>query len=188
MTSTDDEGKRSVWELEGITNRSQAIAFLKLFENTFPVYQPFTEEIYLSYKFLIPKNEGNKIIVEPDFLLRERLARVPNKAIKPVRIFIFPGDILDAKGLYIKFPGRGLFGGSRDEPLKRGLQILDFEYKRDNKQFLPVFPKNSIREYEDGMPHLALALYDMDEDENLSVFAKSEIARAVREKYSQVQL
>lgn len=43
------------WDLDAITNRSEAIAFLKRFENRLCIYSAYVEKLYSNYSFVIPE-------------------------------------------------------------------------------------------------------------------------------------
>ncbi len=53
------------WDLDAITNRSEAIAFLKRFENRLCIYSAYVEKLYSNYSFVIPESDHGGITILP---------------------------------------------------------------------------------------------------------------------------
>lgn len=180
-TTANTETKKSlVWTLEGITNQDEAMQFLLLFEDTFPVYHRYMEQIYLRYSFLLPKG-ANKVIIEPSYQLHQRLNRIPEQAIEDRHMYILPGDVVGKRGLYMKYPRirKTELSDSVTAELGKALKILYYEFKLKGDMVIPVFSKQTIREYDNGMPNMDLSLYNTKNDPNLSPFAREDIFNTV---------
>lgn len=183
ITEHSDTKKSLVWTLEGITNQDEAMQFLLLFEDTFPVYHRYMEQIYLRYSFLLPKG-ANQVIIEPSYQLHQRLNRIPEDAIEDRHMYILPGDVVGKRGLYMKYPRqrRTELSDSVTSELGKALKILYYEFKLKGEQVIPVFSKQTIREYDDGMPNMDLSLFNLKKDPNLSPFARDDIFSSVFER------
>lgn len=179
----DKPGKDLVWTLEGISNRVEAIQFLMLFEDTFPVYHPYMEQIYFRYSFVIPPR-SNQVIVEPSFQLHERLCKVSEDDFGPRRMHIIPGDVVGKSGLYMRSlrQGRGRYTRTQINKLGTAIKALHFEATLKGELVIPVFSKQAIREYDEGMPNMELSLYDLQSNKNLSPFVRDAIVSAVFER------
>lgn len=181
---TDDQPTRElVWTLEGITNRVEAIQFLMLFEDTFPVYHPYMEQVYFRYRFVLPPG-SNQVIVEPSFQLHERLCRVPESDLGSRRLHILPGDVVGKSGLYLRAPrpSRGRHSRALLNKLETAIKALHFDATIKGEQVIPVFCRQAIREYDQGMPNMALSLYDLRRNDALSPFVRDAIVSAVFER------
>lgn len=145
-----------IWDLNGISNRDEALSFLKLFENRLFVYSYTVQKIYSNYSFVFPEHEDGKIAVLPDHLRHHDVFQdVPNEAIEKTDISVFPGDIVGLDNIAIKYHSfRG--GASKTLPLREGLINLIDEYSRMGLSFLPVISNGDLREYENRMPCLYL--------------------------------
>ncbi len=182
--SPQPEKKNLVWSLEGITNQDEAMQFLMLFEDTFPVYHRYMEQIYLRYRFTIPQGGNNKVIVEPSYQLHERLNRIPEEAIEDRHMYILPGDVIGKSGLYMKYPRvrRPELSDSCTAELDKAIKVLYYESKLHGEQVIPVFSKQTIREYDEGMPNMELSLYNLKSDPHLSPFNRDDIFSSVFER------
>jgi hypothetical protein len=181
--STPEKKKNLVWTLEGITNQDEAMQFLMLFEDTFPVYHRYMEQIYFRYSFLIPRG-SNKVTIEPSYQLHERLNRVSEDALEDRHMYILPGDVIGKSGLYMKYPRmrRAELSDSMTAKLSQAIKVLYYEFKVQGEQIIPVFSKQTIREYEEGMPNMELSLYNLKLNPRLSPFLRDDIFNSIFER------
>ena len=178
-----EKAKNLIWTLEGITNRVEAIQFIMLFEDTFPVYHHYMEQIYFRYGFVIPPR-SNQIVIEPSYQLHERLCRVSEEAFDGRSLHILPGDVIGKSGLYMKYPrvGKPRFSRSITAKLGTAVQTLHDEFQMKGEQIIPVFSKQTIREYDNRMPNMELSLYDLKRNPDLSPFMRDAIFSSVFER------
>ena len=174
------EKKQLVWTLDGISNREEAIQFLMLFENTFPVYHPYMEQIYFRYTFVIA-DDSNQIIIEPDYQIHERLTHIAEDAFSARKMHILPGDVVGKQGIYMRSPRKSKRRISREVTSKLGTAIkaLYFESWMKGEQVIPLFSRQAIREYDEGMPNMELLFYNLKLNDRLSPFLRESILATV---------
>ena len=147
--------RKLIWTLDGITDRVEAIHFLMLFEDTFPVYHPYMEQIYFRYRFVIPP-DSTQVIIEPDYELHERLVLESEEGFEPHKMHILPGDIVGKSGLQVRYPRTKTKRTSRamTTRLSTAVKALYFDYWMHGAQTIPIFSRQAIREYDQGMPNM----------------------------------
>lgn len=145
------------WELDAITERSEAIAFLRRFENRLCIYSSYVEKLYSNYSFVVPQDERGGITILADELAwHDTFHDIPAAAVEPTGVHILPGETLGHSGLYLKVPGEFRLVASRELPFQDGLRLLIERYRARGEHFLPVLVKGDLREYEARMPSLHL--------------------------------
>ncbi|MGQ7959234.1 hypothetical protein ACUTAF_16235 [Pseudomonas sp. SP16.1] len=145
------------WELGAITERSEAIAFLRRFENRLCIYCRYVEKLYGNYSFVVPQDErGGITILADDSARHETFHDIPAAAVEPTGVHILPGEAVGETGLYLKVPGEFRLVASRELPFQDGLRLLIERYRARGEHFLPVLVKGDLREFEARMPSLHL--------------------------------
>ena len=70
------------WDLDAITDRSEAIDFLRRFENRLCIYSSYVEKLYSNYSFVIPESQEGGITILPEMavmeLSEERQKHIPH--------------------------------------------------------------------------------------------------------------
>ncbi|MBT8768768.1 hypothetical protein [Metapseudomonas boanensis] len=149
------------WNLDAITNRQEAIAFLLRFENRLCVYSGYVEKLYSNYSFVVPEEAHGSITILPDERAwHDTFNEIPAESVKPTGVHILPGEVLGSSGLYMKIPGGHPLSPSFELPFQEGLKMLIQRYQARGEQFLPVLVKGDLREYEARMPSLHLHRID----------------------------
>ncbi|MCP1602660.1 hypothetical protein [Pseudomonas citronellolis] len=145
------------WDLDAITDRSEAIDFLRRFENRLCIYSSYVEKLYSNYSFVIPESqEGGITILPNEQAWFDTFHDIPADAVEPTGIHILPGETMGHSGLYLKIPGEHRLVGSAELPFQDGLKLLIRRYRMRDEPFLPVLVKGDLREYEARMPSLHL--------------------------------
>ncbi len=165
------------WDLDAITNRHEAIDFLRRFENRLCIYSGFVEKLYSNYSFVVPEYEeqGNVTILPSEDAYHDTYHDIPMDAVEPTGIHIFPGECIGASGLYIKIPRGNRLLGTREMPFQEGLQWLIGRAREQGSYFLPVLIKGDLREYENRMPSLHLHALNPEKLGHLSQFELDDI-------------
>ncbi|WP_371364646.1 hypothetical protein ACA097_16880 [Pseudomonas sp. QL9] len=145
------------WDLDAITDRSEAIAFLRRFENRLCIYSSYVEKLYSNYSFVIPESQEGGITILPDEQAWfDTFHDIPAEAVEPTGIHILPGETMGHSGLYMKIPGEHRLAGSAEMRFQDGLKLLIRRYRMRDEPFLPLLVKGDLREYEARMPSLHL--------------------------------
>ncbi|MCG8911416.1 MULTISPECIES: hypothetical protein [Pseudomonas] len=145
------------WDLDAITDRNEAIAFLQRFENRLCIYSSYVEKLYSNYSFVIPESQEGGITILPDEQAWfDTFHDIPGDAVEPTGIHILPGETMGYSGLYLKIPAEHRLVASRELPFQDGLKLLINRYRMRGDIFLPVLVKGDLREYEARMPSLHL--------------------------------
>lgn len=145
------------WDLDAITDRNEAIAFLQRFENRLCIYSSYVEKLYSNYSFVIPESQEGGITILPDEQAWfDTFHDIPADAVEPTGIHILPGETMGYSGLYLKIPAEHRLVASRELPFQDGLKLLINRYRMREDIFLPVLVKGDLREYEARMPSLHL--------------------------------
>lgn len=145
------------WALDAITDRSEAIAFLRRFENRLCIYSGYVEKLYSNYSFVVPNEARGGITILPDEQAwHDTFNDIPVEAVEPTGIHILPGETLGHTGLYLKIPGAHRLTASQELPFQEGLRLLIQRYLARGDFFLPVLIKGDLRQYEARMPSLHL--------------------------------
>lgn len=145
------------WDLDAITDRREAVAFLQRFENRLCIYSSYVEKLYSNYSFVVPESEEGGITILPDEQAwHDTFNDVPADAVEPTGIHILPGETMGYTGLYLKIPGEHRLVASKELPFQEGLKLLIQRYAAKGETFLPVLIKGDLREYEARMPSLHL--------------------------------
>lgn len=145
------------WDLDAITDRNEAIAFLQRFENRLCIYSSYVEKLYSNYSFVIPESQEGGITILPDEQAWfDTFHDIPAEAVEPTGIHILPGETMGYSGLYLKIPSEHRLVASRELPFQDGLKLLINRYRMREDIFLPVLVKGDLREYEARMPSLHL--------------------------------
>ena len=173
--------KNLVWSLEGVSDRERSMQFLLMFQDTFPVYHRYMEQLYLRYSFTRPPG-ADQIIIEPSYQLHERINRVTEDALEEQHIYILPGEVVNQPGLYMRYPR--MRGGDLSETVTAGLaasiKVLYLEFRVRKQPLIPVFSKQTIRDYQEaGLPNMELALYNLEKDPHLSPFNRDDIFHSI---------
>lgn len=118
------------WDLDAITNRSEAIAFLKRFENRLCIYSAYVEKLYSNYSFVIPESDHGGITILPsEQAWHDTFHDIPLAAVEPTGIHILPGETMGYRGLYLKIPGEHRLVASKELPFQEGLKLLIQRYQ-----------------------------------------------------------
>lgn len=145
------------WDLDAITDRREAIAFLRRFENRLCIYSSYVEKLYSNYSFVVPEAEQGSITILPDEQAwHDTFNDIPADAVEPTGIHILPGETMGHTGLYLKVPSEHRLLASKELPFQAGLRLLIQRYQAKGESFLPVLIKSDLREYEARMPSLHL--------------------------------
>lgn len=145
------------WDLDAITDRREAIAFLQRFENGLCVYSAYAATLYSNYSFVVPPIEHGDITILPDERCwNETFHDIPAHAVEPTGIHILPGETLGYPGLYLKIPSHNRLVASTELPFQDGLRLLIQRYRARGEWFLPVLIKEELRGFETRMPSLHL--------------------------------
>jgi hypothetical protein len=145
------------WDLDAITDRREAVAFLQRFENRLCIYSSYVEKLYSNYTFVVPEEEHGSITILPDEQAwHDTFNDIPADAVEPTGIHILPGETMGYTGLYLKIPGEHRLVASKELPFQEGLKLLIHRYQAKGESFLPVLIKGDLREYEARMPSLHL--------------------------------
>lgn len=145
------------WALDAISDRGEAIAFLRRFENRLCIYSSYVEKLYSNYSFVVPTEAQGGITLLPNELAwHDTFNDIPADAVEPTGIHILPGETMGHTGLYLKVPGEHRLTASLELPFQQGLRLLIQRYLAKGDFFLPVLVKGDLREYEARMPSLHL--------------------------------
>ncbi len=145
------------WDLDAITDRREAVAFLQRFENRLCIYSSYVEKLYSNYSFVVPETQEGSITILPDEQAwHDTFNDIPADAVEPTGIHILPGETMGYSGLYLKIPGEHRLVASKELPFQEGLKLLIQRYQAKGESFLPVLIKGDLREYEARMPSLHL--------------------------------
>ncbi len=118
------------WDLDAITDRNEAIAFLQRFENRLCIYSAYVEKLYSNYSFVIPESqEGGITILPSEQAWHDTFHDIPLAAVEPTGIHILPGETMGYRGLYLKIPGEHRLVASRELPFQDGLKLLINRYR-----------------------------------------------------------
>ena len=173
-----------VWSLEGLSDHEAAMQFLMRFQDTFPVYHRYMEQLYLRYNFIRPPG-GQQVIIEPSYQLHERINRVTEEALDEQQIHILPGSIVGKSGLCLRYPRQRRSTNAEvvTADLAKSIRVLYLEFKLHKQFLIPVFSKQTIREYQQaGVPNMELDLYDLEKDPHLSPFNRSDVFHTIFER------
>lgn len=145
------------WDLDAITDRREAIAFLLRFEKRLCIYSGHVEKLYSNYSFVVPEADHGSITILPDEQAwHDTFNDIPADAVEPTGVYILPGETMGYTGLYMKVPGEHRLVASKELPFQDGLKLLIQRYQARGECFLPVLIKGDLREYEVRMPSLHL--------------------------------
>jgi len=145
------------WELAAISDRGEALAFLRRFENCLCVYSAYAQKLYSSYSFVIPQSEQGDITILPaDQARQTTFSDIPAQAVEPTGVYILPGETLGYRGLYLKVPSENRLVASKELPFHAGLKLLIQRFQARGEPFLPVLVKEELRGFEGRMPSLHL--------------------------------
>ncbi|NQD96873.1 hypothetical protein HP532_29875 [Pseudomonas sp. CrR25] len=151
------EQRDLAWDLDAITNRREAIAFLQRFENRLCIYSGYVEKLYSNYSFVVPQTDHGDITILPDEQAwHDTFHDIPAHAVEPTGVHILPGETMGHTGLYLKIPNDCRLVASKELPFQEGLRLLIQRYQSRGEHFLPVLMKGDLREYEARMPSLHL--------------------------------
>ncbi|MEX6502456.1 hypothetical protein [Pseudomonas zhanjiangensis] len=151
-------GQRELaWELDAICDRSEALAFLRRFENRLCIYSVFARKLYSRYSLVIPPSDHGDITILPDEQAwQSTYGDIPAQAVEPTGAHILPGEALGHSGLYLKVASENRLVASRELPFHEGLQLLLRRCQSRGEPFLPVLIKEELRTFEGRMPSLHL--------------------------------
>ncbi len=169
------------WDLDSITNRREAIDFLRRFENRLCIYSGFVEKLYSAYSFVVPEDDerGALTILPDERNWHDTFHDIPACAVEETGIHIMPGETMGHAGLYLKIPGLNRLAGSKELPFRDGLKDLVQRYKAAGDTFLPVLVKGDLREYESRLPSLHLHRVRLDRLEHLSALNRQMLRRTI---------
>jgi hypothetical protein len=145
------------WDLDAISDRGEALAFLRRFENCLCIYSAYAQKLYSSYSFVIPQTDHGDITILPDEQAwHATYNEIPSLAVEPTGVYILPGETLGYSGLYLKVPSENRLVGSQELPFHKGLKLLIQRFQARGEAFLPVLIKEELRGFEGRMPSLHL--------------------------------
>ena len=171
------------WDLHAITDRAQAIAFLRRFENRLCIYSSYVEKLYSNYSFVVPQDEQGGITILPDEMAwHDTFHDIPADAVEPTGVHILPGEAVGFDGLYLKVPGESRLIASRELPFQEGLRLLIERYLARGEHFLPVLVKGDLREFDQQMPYIHLHRLQLARLERLSSFERDDIQQTITRK------
>src|SRR3989344_5144622 len=77
------------WDLDAITDRREAVAFLQRFENRLCIYSSYVEKLYSNYSFVVPEAQEGSITILPDEQAwHDTFNDIPADAVEPTGIHI----------------------------------------------------------------------------------------------------
>ncbi|GAA4650719.1 hypothetical protein GCM10023116_30020 [Kistimonas scapharcae] len=164
------------WDLGSIDDRTAALHFLARFEGCFCIYSRADQRLYTQYRFVIPDNEEQPLMVLlPDDNSGDSIRGLPLGAVVDTGITVFPGECVGASGLYLKIPARNRLVGSRGVPFQVGLKKLVNRYLTLGHDFLPVLVREELDDFEQGMPALTLHTLDVSQLSDVSATDAAQI-------------
>lgn len=145
------------WDLDAISDRGEALAFLRRFENCLCIYSAYAQKLYSRYSFVIPQSEQGDITILPgEPAWQATYNDIPAQAVEPTGVHIMPGEALGYSGLYLKVPSENRLVASKELPFHAGLKLLIERFQARGEPFLPVLVKEELRGFEGRMPSLHL--------------------------------
>ncbi|MDM8350312.1 hypothetical protein P8H27_15640 [Pseudomonas sp. sp1636] len=146
-----------VRDLDAITDRREAMAFLQCFENRLCVYSGYAQKLYSHYSFVVPQSDHGDITILPvERSWSETFHDIPIRAVEPTGIHLLPGEAIGHAGLYLKIPSENRLVASKELPFQEGLRLVIQRYRAKGECFLPVLIKEDLRGFEARMPSLHL--------------------------------
>ncbi len=168
------------WELGSIDDRCAALHFLSRFEECFCLYSRADQRLYTRYRFMIPGNDEQSVMVLlPDDSSEDRIRDLPLDVVVDTGISVFPGECVGASGLYLKIPARNRLVGSREVPFQVGLKKLVNRYLTLGHDFLPVLVREELDDFEQGMPALTLHTLDVSQLAEIPDFDVGQIREVI---------
>jgi len=170
------------WDIgEGI-DRERAIDFIMQFETTLCVYSASVEKLYSTFNIYFPREYHRKMVILPDpAAFHDTFSGVNTDAVQMTGLYIIPGELINAHGLYLANVKKDRSLGDRRIPFENGMRAL-MRNRPDEDPFLPVLAKGDLRGFEESWPVLHLHRVKLSELGERSELDRTNIRNAVMEK------
>ena len=169
------------WDIEGI-DRDRAIDFIMQFETTLCVYSASVGQLYSSYNIYFPREFHRKMVVLPDpAAFHDTFQGIVADAVTMTGLYIIPGELIDAKGLFLANVKKDRSLGERRIPFEAGIRAIA-RNRPPNDPFLPVLAKGDLRGFEEAWPVLHLHRVQLSKLSQRSELDRTNIRNVVMEK------
>jgi hypothetical protein len=88
---SEDLSNKVVWDISDFSNQAMALEFVNSLRATLCVYSNTLSHIYGEYNIETVRNDGLSLVVVPQIYSLERYTHIPEEAVKPTGIHVFPG-------------------------------------------------------------------------------------------------
>lgn len=180
MESHDNIAHDLVWNLDQISNKSQAFDFLNRFEESLCVFSSAVSQLYASYK-IAPVSNDRLVILPDPYAWHDTFQSISPKAVKGTGLFIIPGEAVGEDSKLRLMQRSQKTGKYKSVPLAQGIAKLK-KLAPEDAPFLPVIMNKDLRELPNRAPLLHLHRLDVRELELLSEFQKKDICQTIAGK------
>jgi hypothetical protein len=170
------------WDIgEGI-DRDLAVDFIMQFETTLCVYSPSVEQLYSTYNIFFPREYHRRMVILPDpAAFHDTFNFVRSTAVTMTGLYIIPGELIGAEGLYLANVKKDRTLGNRRIPFEVGMRTI-LKNRAPDDPFLPVLVKGDLRGFEESWPVLHLHRVKLGELSERSELDRTNIKNVVTEK------
>lgn len=171
-----------VWNLNSINHNEKAIEFVRQFENTLCIYSSALEQLYTNYKILMPKENENQMMIQPNpDCYHDTFHELSKDAIQSTGLHIIPGSLIGKKGLYLIISHQHKKIRSAPIPFQEGMrQVL--RRSSPNNPFLPILMKGDLGELNAKLPSLHLHRLQLSKLDHLSQLDRNSIQSVISDK------
>ncbi len=183
MSSSEQENKDLVWDLDAFHSRQLAANFIKRFENKLCVYSASVEQLYTNYTIFFPEDENRRMVILPDpYAYHDTFQNIPEQAVVKTGMNIVPGEVVGKTGLFLTVPvvSNGV-RKSKVIALQSALRVINSR-RPAHDPLLPVLMKGDLREFQHRMPMLHLHRIKLSELGARSQMERDGIRRVIEAK------
>jgi len=172
-----------VWDISDFSNQKLALEFVNSLKSTLCVFSNTLSHIYGEYDIETVRNDGLSLVVVPHTYSLERYTHIPEDAVKPTGIYVFPGWYHGHKAPFVMtMLIKGKNGLRRTKPIlpESALQVI--EKSKPGKPFLPLLMRGDLREFNQRTPYVHLHRLEHEFITTLSTFDRGQLAGLILDK------
>lgn len=172
-----------VWNISDFRNKAMALQFVTSLRQTLCVYSNTLHHIYGEYAIESVRQDGLSLVVVPQTYSLERFTHIPENAISPTGIFVFPGWYFGHKAPYVMtLPVRDGKRMKRSRPILPENTFHMIEKRIPGKTFLPLLQRGDLREFNQRTPYVHLHRLLPEKLDTLSAFDRGQLSGLILDR------
>ncbi len=182
-SKTEGLSNKVVWDISDFSNQAMALEFVNSLRSTLCVYYNTLSHIYGEYNIETVRQDGLSLVVVPHTYSLERFTHIPEHAIRPTGLSLFPGWFYGHKAPYVMtMLVKNKNGRRRTKPILPENALAVIDKLEPGKAFLPLLMRGDLREFNQRTPYVHLHRLVPEFLTTLSAFDRGQLAGLILDR------